>query len=246
MGADRRKNGEIRSGLAEGWDHGRVIGTLNEGSLHAQLKEWYANDGDLLEQPVDGYVIDLVRGDLLVEIQTGGFAPLRKKLDNLLTTHQVRLVAPIAQERRIMKMSPDGEVLSSRRSPKHGRFEDIFSRLVSIPKLIGNDNFSLDLLLTTEAEHRVHQPGKAWRRKGWVTVGRALDRVDDSMAIASAAELTAFLPDDVPAPFTTADLAASLGAPRRLAQQMVFCLRELGELHIAGKAGNAIEYVRVV
>jgi hypothetical protein len=30
-----------------------------------------------VEERVDGYVVDLVRDDLLVEIQTGGFAPLR-------------------------------------------------------------------------------------------------------------------------------------------------------------------------
>ena len=224
------------------WDHDRVIGTLNEGTLHAQLKEWYAEDGDLFEQPVDGYVIDLVRGDLLVEVQTGGFSPLRRKLDRLLDSHRVVLVAPIALRRRIMKMGEDGEVLSARRSPKHGRFEDIFSRLVSFPGLIGHDNFSIDLLLTTEDEYRVHQPGKAWRRKGWVTVGRALESVEESRTIASSDDLAAFLPSDLPTPFTTADLAESLQAPRRLAQQMVFCLRELGELQIVGKAGNAIEY----
>ena len=224
------------------WDHDRVIGTLNEGTLHAQLKEWYAEDGDLFEQPVDGYVIDLVRGDLLVEVQTGGFSPLRRKLDRLLDSHRVVLVAPIALRRRIMKMDLEGEVLSARRSPKHGRFEDIFGRLVSFPGLIGHDNFSIDLLLTTEDEYRVHQPGKAWRRKGWVTVGRALESVEESRTIASSDDLAAFLPSDLPTPFTTADLAESLQAPRRLAQQMVFCLRELGELQIVGKAGNAIEY----
>ena len=51
-----------------------MIGTLNEGSLHAALKLWYADPGDLVEHPVDGYVIDLVRDDLLIEVQTGGFA----------------------------------------------------------------------------------------------------------------------------------------------------------------------------
>ena len=224
------------------WDHDRVIGTLNEGTLHAQLKEWYAEDGDLFEQPVDGYVIDLVRGDLLVEIQTGGFSPLRRKLDRLLESHRVVLVAPIARRRRIMKLSDDGEVLLSRMSPKHGRFEDVFGRLVSFPGLIGHDNFSMDLLLTTEDEYRVHQPGKAWRRKGWVTVGRALESVEASRLIGSAADLTRFLPEGLPAPFTTADLADSLQIQRRLAQQMVFCLRELGVLQMVGKAGNAIEY----
>ena len=44
-----------------------MIGTLNEGALHAQLKEWYCRPGDRLEQSVSGFVIDLVRGDLLVD-----------------------------------------------------------------------------------------------------------------------------------------------------------------------------------
>ncbi len=51
-----------------------AIGTLNEGALHAQLKDWYRRRGDRVEQLVDGFVIDLVRGELLVEIQTGSFA----------------------------------------------------------------------------------------------------------------------------------------------------------------------------
>jgi hypothetical protein len=37
------------------------IGTLNEGALHAQLKEWYRRPGDLLEQVTGGFVVDLVR-----------------------------------------------------------------------------------------------------------------------------------------------------------------------------------------
>jgi hypothetical protein len=106
-----------------------VIGTLNEGQLHAQLKEWYRLPGDLVEQPVDGYVIDIVRSVTLIEIQTGGFAPLRRKLNILLDNHHVRL--PIT--RQIVRLSPTGEVLSSRRSPLRGRPQDVFARLVSLP-----------------------------------------------------------------------------------------------------------------
>ena len=36
--------------------------------LHASLKAWYAEAGDRFEVAVDGYVIDLVRDDLLIEI----------------------------------------------------------------------------------------------------------------------------------------------------------------------------------
>ncbi len=56
------------------------IGLLNEKPLHASLKEWYAQPGDQFEVPVDGFVIDIVRDDLLLEIQTGSFASIKSKL----------------------------------------------------------------------------------------------------------------------------------------------------------------------
>jgi hypothetical protein len=39
-----------------------AIGTLNEGALHAQLKDWYRRPGDRVEQLIDGFVVDLVMG----------------------------------------------------------------------------------------------------------------------------------------------------------------------------------------
>jgi len=42
-----------------------MVGTLGEKPLHAALKRWYAEDGDHVEEPVDGFVIDLVRNGLL-------------------------------------------------------------------------------------------------------------------------------------------------------------------------------------
>tara|TARA_B110000014_G_C20100324_1_gene577464 strand:- start:1253 stop:1462 length:210 start_codon:yes stop_codon:yes gene_type:complete len=38
-----------------------IIGTLNEGSLHASLKQFFAQPGDEFEVPINGYVIDIVR-----------------------------------------------------------------------------------------------------------------------------------------------------------------------------------------
>ncbi|MHB8059396.1 MAG: hypothetical protein ACYDHO_00995, partial [Gaiellaceae bacterium] len=162
-----------------------IIGTLKEGALHAQLKEWYRLPGDELEQRMAGYVVDIVRGDLLIEIQTGGFAPLRRKLDVLTREHPVRVVAPVACERRIVRLSSEGEILSSRRSPKHGRVEDVFSRLVSFPALLCRPQLEIEILLTEEEELRFHQPGKAFRRHGWVVGGRSLAGVASRVRIAS-------------------------------------------------------------
>jgi hypothetical protein len=220
-----------------------VIGTLNEGSLHAQLKDWYRRPGDLLEHPVGGYVIDIVRGEMLVEIQTGGFAPLRSKLERLLDCHQVRLVVPVPLTRRIARLSPDGEVLSARRSPRRGRPQDVFARLVSLPTLLAHPRFELELLLTHEQEQRRHEPGRAFRRHGWVVVGRSLVSVEQSLLLTTPSDAAALLPP-LPEVFDTADLAAAVGCTRRLAQQITYCLSALDALEADGRRGRAVLYRR--
>ena len=219
-----------------------MIGTLNEGALHAQLKEWYRRPHDRAEQKVDGYVVDLVRGRLLIEIQTGGFAPLRRKLEALLETHRVRLVAPVAVSRRIVRVSDDGLVLSSRRSPKTGRVEEVFARLVSFPSLLAHERFELEVVLTHQDEVRVFRPGRAYRRRGWVVAGRSLTGVEGSVTIATPAAAAALLPAGLPPAFDTADLARAAGIDRGLAQQIAYCLRNSGALKTSGKRGRAALY----
>jgi hypothetical protein len=222
-----------------------TIGTLREGALHAQLKEWYRRPGDELEKRLSGYVVDIVRGELLIEIQTGGFAPLRRKLDALTREHPVRIVAPVARERRIVRLSSEGEILSVRRSPRHGRVEDIFSRLVSIPSLLCRPQFEIEILLTEEDELRIHRPGRAFRRHGWVVSGRSLSRVDSRIRIASPEDAAALLPSRLPEAFDTTELAETAAITRRLAQQMTYCLREMGMLEIVGCRRRAHVYRRV-
>jgi hypothetical protein len=220
-----------------------VIGTLNEGRLHAQLKDWYRKPGDRFEQPVDGYVIDIVRGDTLIEIQTGGFTPLRRKLNTLLDNHRVRLVAPVPLTRQIVRLSPAGEVLSSRRSPLRGRPQDVFARLVSIPNLITHPRFELELLLTHEQEHRQNKPGRARRRHGWVITGRSLTSVEQTLLLQTPEDAALLLPA-IPELFDTAQLAAAEHCSRRLAQQITYCLRAMGELEPQGRRGRAVLYRR--
>jgi hypothetical protein len=220
-----------------------MIGTLNEGALHAQLKDWYRRPGDWLEQRVEGYVIDLVRGDLLVEIQTGGFAPLRRKLDALTELGPVRLVAPVALTRRVIRLAPDGEVVSARRSPRRGCLEDVFARLVSFPALLCRPTFELEVVLTHQDELRAQGIARAYRRRGWAVVGRKLASVEGTVRIACPADAARLLPDGLPEQFDTAELAEAAGVSRRLAQQMSYCLRAMGALEPVGKRRGAIVHV---
>ena len=219
------------------------IGTLREKPLHASLKQWYARTGDRIEVPVEGFVIDLVRGDLLIEVQTRGFSSMKRKLTTLLELgHRVRIVHPIPLDRWIVKVNADGGVLTRRRSPKHGHPTDVFAELVSFPDLLTHPHLEIDVILTNEEEYRSHSPDGSWRRKGWTVDERRLIDVVDTLLIGDTDELAALLPAELPEQFTTADLATELGRPRRAAQQMAYCLRIAGVLVAVGKSGNAVEY----
>lgn len=223
----------------------RPIGLLNEKPHHAALKAWYAEPGDLFEMPVDGYVVDIVRGDLLIEIQTRNFSAIRGKLSALTAQHPLRLVYPLAVEKWIVRLQPDGEqLLSRRKSPKKGSPVEVFSELVSIPRLLTSANFSLELLLIQEEEIRSYDAERAWRRKGWVTQERRLLDVIGRQVFGTPGELGALLPAELDEPFTTLALAEALGISRRLAQRMAYCLRAVGVLAAVGNSGRGVLHVR--
>jgi len=220
-----------------------LISTLNESPLHADLKSWYARPGDRLEVEIDGFIIDIVRGELLIEIQTANLSSLKKKLHTLAKDHHVRLVYPIPRDKWIVRLAEDGKsALSRRMSPKHGQVEDLFGELVRLPKLLANANFSLDILLTQEEEIRRYDGNRAWRRRGWVTHERRLLKVLDQKRFSTPAELGELLPPALAEPFTTSDLAAAIARPRRLAQRMAYCLRKMDLIEAVGKEGNAVLY----
>jgi hypothetical protein len=222
------------------------INIYNEKSLHADLKQWYARAEDLLEIKMDGYIIDLVRGDLLVEIQTGSFSPLKRKLARLLESHTVRLVYPIPAEKWIVMRSwTDGELPRKRKSPKRGCAEQLFAQTIYIPHLIQNDNFSIEVLFTREEEFRRPVEKKHRRSKGWVTEERRLLDVVGSQVFQTAADLMALLPAGLPEVFSVRDLARAMRQPPTLARKAVYTLREMGLISPVGRKGRALQYSRI-
>jgi hypothetical protein len=218
------------------------IGLLNEKPLHASLKQWYARPGDRFEVPVDGFVIDLVRDDLLIEIQTGNFSSIKSKLTKLARSHRVRLIYPIVQEKWIIRSSThNGHKTIRRKSPKRGRMEDLFWELVSIPQLLSNPNFSLEVLMIRQEEVRRYERKRRWRHKGWTIEGRRLLEVLDQRLFWQSADWLEFLPDGLQS-FTTRDLATGMNTRRELAQKMAYCLREGQMIELIGKRGRANLY----
>ncbi len=218
------------------------IGLLNERSLHASLKEWYAQPEDRFEVAVDGFVIDIVRHDLLLEIQTGSLASIKSKLTSLADSHRIRLIYPIALEKYIVKLRKGkGSGTTRRKSPRKGRVEDLFWEMVSFPQLLANPNFSLEVLMITEEEVWRYDGKRSWRRKGWTVDDRRLLQVVEQKPFDEPGDWLALLPNELDA-FTARDLAAAIGIRTQLAQKMAYCLRKVQVIELAGKEGRANLY----
>ncbi len=219
------------------------IGTLKERSLHAALKAWYAQPGDRFEVDVDGYVIDIVRGELLIEIQTSNFATLKRKLHDLTRLQQVRLVYPIAVDKWIVKRGADGKTpLGRRKSPQRGNIYHLFRELVRFPKLVMLDTFSIEAALVRIEQIRVNDGQGSWRRGGWRITDHKLLEIAGQVVLESPDDFRNLLPNGLTDPFTTHDLANALGERISLAQKMAYCLREMGAVEHIGKRGNAYLY----
>ncbi len=214
------------------------IGVLREGPLHAALKAALARPGDRAEVKVGRYVIDLVREDgELVEIQTGGFGPLGPKLDALLDEHRLRIVHPVAAERRIVRLNADGEVLSQRRSPRRATVVDVFDRLVTFPSLLAHPHLKIEVVLTREDHVRGAAPVKQ-RRRTKDHGERRLVEILDRVLLTGPDDVIAALPPLPQEPFTTRELGQVLGCGTVLAQRTAYCLRLMELLEPAGRRGR--------
>jgi len=216
---------------------------LTEKPLHTALKEWYAKPGDRLEAEVDGYVIDILRDEKLVEIQTQNFSAIKRKITDLTSRHPIRIVHPIAKEKWIIKLPlNEGDPLQRRKSPKQGRVTEIFMELVSFPELLKSPNFTLEVLMIQEEEVRKYIGKGRWWNRGWAVEERHLLGVLESHLFAEPINLQPLISPGLPDQFTTRELADAMGESRRFAQRVAYCARKMGIIHQIGKQGRSNVY----
>lgn len=225
-----------------------VITTYREGSLHAALKARYAAaiPGATVEAAVDGFVIDVVGPDELVEIQTASFASASRKLARLVEAHRVVLVHPIPVEKWLVRIDEDGVVLRRGRSPRRGQPLDLFEELVHVPALLIATGFRIEVVLTVEEEIRGPIPPGTRRRypRDWQRLDRRLVDVVATIRVDTPEDLLALLPAGLPEPFTTADIVAASRRSSRLAQRAAYCLERSGVAERTGRRGRFVTYSR--
>jgi hypothetical protein len=216
-----------------------------ETSLHRALKSLYAQDEHHTEVRLDGFRIDAVDGDQLVEIQHGSLAAIRNKIARLLERRRVLVVKPIVASRLLVRLDGrGGQVVSRRQSPKRGQLLDLFGELVQFTRVFPHRRLALEVLLVDTEERRYpgHGRRRRWRTSDYQVEDQTLVAIHESRRLQTAADLRGLLPAGLPPIFHSGDLAEQMGIARWRAQQVAYCLRQCGAALETGKSGNTRLY----
>ncbi len=217
-----------------------------EFSLHRELKERYATSDDAdVEVRHGAYRVDVVRGRELVEIQHSGLSAIRRKVEELLATHKVRVVKPLVTAKLLVKRKrKSGPVVDRRWSPKRQTLIDAFDELVSFARLLPHKRLTMEIVPVVVEEWRRPGHGRRRRRRDndFVIEDRVLIETESPVEIVKPADMLRLLPEPPPREFDTAELANHLGVKRWIAQRIAYCLRESGVVRQVGKRGNALVY----
>ena len=213
------------------------IGVYGEKLLHAALKFYYQPNPDYHELSLGTMVADACVMDEngeaeSVEIQTGSFLPLRKKLQKYKEAgERVRVVMPLAAQKRVIWVSPeDGSLGKPNKSPKKGRLTDALKELYFIRDFLGEDFLTLDILLINMDEYR--------RKDGWGKDGkRGSHRAErypcelvESYTFRALPDYRAFLPTSLGARFDAAAFARETRLTPRRANSALHVLMAIGLL----------------
>ncbi|MBQ7358352.1 MAG: hypothetical protein IJW65_06425 [Clostridia bacterium] len=232
------------------------IGRLSEKQMHSALKSFICSDESKHEIKIQGsplyipsdaentknrkYVADVLDGDTIYEIQTGGFSPLRDKIKWILenTAYRVVVIHPIAETKWIRKIDENGKISPKRKSNKHGRVQDIANELYFFKDFLTSPRFSL-MILMMEAEQYVKPQKRGRRLQKYEMIPVSLL---GAYLFKNAADYAWFLPDTLPDTFTVKDYSSHAKIYGMDAYSITKTLCDIGLIEECGTIGRARAY----
>jgi len=225
----------------------KIITSYNESSLHHTLKFQYAGPGGKIEVEEGGFVADAMRRDgEYIEVQTGSFAPLKKKVKEFASHGKVRIIHPVAAIKKIEVFADDGAFLYRRKSPKKGSFWNLFDALLYAPELPLTEGVTIEIVLAAITEIRVRDGKGAWRRKGVSIKDKELAAWQESILLEKPADYLRFIPFKKREEFTSTLLSQREDIDIWTAQKALYVLTKMKVVKRKGKKGNSWIYARVL
>lgn len=237
-----------------------IIGTLREKRLHAVVKRYLCEDTSTHEIPLqdlvslDGapqtkMVADVLVGNMIYEVQTGSFYPLKKKLEWYLehTDFRVTVVHPMAGIKYLSWIDPvSGQVAERNKLSRKGRVKDIAGELYWLSDFIGHPRFSLRLLLLEIEEYRIlNGYGKEKKNRAEKYERFPVSLLGDVALCEPEDYAFYFLPADMDSsPFTAAEYSKASGIRGKAAYAMLHLMVRLGILEEGDKRGRSMTFLK--
>lgn len=219
------------------------IGTLKEKTVHAVLKNYYEEDEDKQEIPVENFVADVYNDSGIIEIQTAQFNRIRDKLACFLKLYPVTIVYPVPHFKYIVWVDGEtGEYSQKRKSPVTGNEYFIFPELYKIKPYLLDENLRIRVVLLDMDEFHILNKSPKRRKKSAGKYDRFPLEMVDEVIIERKEDYMQFIPYTLDGNFTSKEFAKEAHISVPLAQVTLNILYHVGMIDKVGKNGNSIVY----
>ncbi len=219
------------------------IGTLSEKTIHSVLKYYYAPNSAYHEVKIGSYIADICVDGEIFEVQTRNFNTMRRKLDFFLQEHEVTIIYPVAHTKWISWLDEEtGELTPKRKSPKTGTPYQIIPELYRIKMYMSNPRLHFIISLIDVEETRYLNGWSRDRKKGSSRMDGIPVDIYGELRIDTMSDYLQFLPDTLPAEFTSSDLARTAKITSNRASTLLNVLLETGTVSRIGKTGRSYVY----
>ena len=224
------------------------IGTLAEKWQHQIIKRYLSEDPTDHEIPVATgrrFVSDVRIGKDAYEVQTGSFAPMAKKIAFYLesTDLTVTVVHPIAKNRWLSWVDEQtSEISPAKKSPKHGRAEEILAELYPLIPYLSNPRLKFRLLILEVHDFKLLSNRQGRRKQDAQRYERIPLSLIDEIHLNAPEDFAQFLPNGLPSPFTVKEFSKATGIRGRDAYSAVRVLTALGLLESAPHVGRSMAF----
>lgn len=240
---DTERFEKVKNDIVGSMRQGSSIGTYKEKTLHAVLKDYYAPSKDMQEISVDGYVADIYTGFEIMEIQTGSFAPMRRKLQCFLRNHPVTIIYPIPRIKYLSWIDEEtGECSKPRKSTVKGSVYRAFYELYKIKPFLADPNLHFCFPYLEIREYRLLNGWSRDKKKGSCRYDRIPAALLGEIRFHDKEDYLQIVPDDLSEPFTAKEFGKAVKERKETAAMVLHILHELNLVDRCGKSGHSYLY----
>lgn len=216
------------------------IGTKKEKTIHKFLKYYICSDSTNHEIKIANYYVDCFYNGMIYEIQTRSFNAFREKISVLLKEHPLTIVYPISYQKQIFN-TQDGEIVSTRKSPKKTHPLSICEELYKIKPLLTNPNLHLMIIAMNTNEYRYYRLNR-YKQLRTSRIDQTPTEIVNEYKINNLSDLKDLLPKTLPERFTTKDLMKHTKTSKKVVGCIANVLNHLDIITKVDKIGNSFVY----